>query len=71
MAETEVRTKIQCQCAEQCENSFKVSGETLKRIEAFEDLAISLVCPNTDLDNEFVIEMLDSFAIIATLEKSD
>jgi hypothetical protein len=71
MAEAEVRTEIQCRCAEQCGNSFKVSGETLKRIEAFEDLAISLVCPNMDLNNEFIIEKLDDFAIVATLEKSD
>lgn len=65
------RTEIQCQCAEQCGNSFKVPKETLEKLAAFEDLAISLVCPNMDLNNEFVIEMLDSFAIIATLEKSD
>ncbi len=64
-------TEVQCQCTEQCGNSFKVSGETLEQIEAFEDSAISLVCPNTDLNNEFIIEKFDDFAIVASLEISD
>lgn len=62
--------EIQCMCSGQCGSTFKVSEKEKERAVAFEDVLISRACPNTDLSDEFVIEKLDDFAIIATLEVS-
>ena len=63
-----VITEVKCMCPDGCGNTFKISDETMERAVAYEDVLISLVCPNIDLNNVAIIEKLDGFAIVSKLE---
>jgi hypothetical protein len=62
--------EVECMCSDRCGNTFKISEGNMERTLAFNDVLISLACPNTDLNKESIIEQLEDFAIISKLEIS-
>ncbi|RLC30472.1 hypothetical protein DRH13_04290 [Candidatus Woesebacteria bacterium] len=64
------RSKVLCECSEQCGNAFNVPKKTVGRAKAQRDILISLTCPHIERYDLAIIESLEGFAVVSTLGES-